>query len=77
MFSFMQNLDCCVYIQLCVYTHTHEESRREIIRRNGAKERRGEQERVMGEYKQSRHYTCKNVIWHLLFSVFNKNMKGV
>lgn len=41
-----------------MYTHTHilEESRRDIVRRNGAKERRGEQERVMGEHKQSRHY---------------------
>lgn len=43
---------------VCTHTHTHilEESRREIVRRNGAKERRGEQERVMGEHKQSRHY---------------------
>lgn len=58
MFSFMQNLDCCIHSVMCAHTHTHilEESRREIVRRNGAKERRGEQERVMGEHKQSRHY---------------------
>lgn len=45
-----------------MYTQVKEVEGKLLGKKMGQKEGRREQERIMGEYKQRIHYTCKNVI---------------